>query len=258
MEFLIGLLTAGGISALVVGVLYLLYREMIRRDVFSRMKPWQTFAFFCLVAVLIFSVVLVVLLEDDGNSGGAGNSNAKPPSEHFQADSRFGLFCENYNVFSEFVTYYNFAQVQASDCDDASKEVSIGFSVRNDSGQVFETSHQERSGFRACHTTDFPDFARKLYENANESLSLASDQDRGCSISVSGVTRVWNVKYTDINGDPKETHFGLTYHGPDDSISVHQVSSNSVAKPSDWAIMAVTEGNVLRQSEAERVAGFFD
>jgi hypothetical protein len=228
MEFLVSLFTAGGISALVVGVLYLLYKEMIRRDIFSRMKSGQTFVFFCLVAILVFGIALVVLLKSFERAEVAQNTNAKPSIEHFQADARYGLFCEAENVFSEFVIFYDFVQIQASKCSDTSKDGSIGFSVRRSSGSLYDLSLQERAGFRNCHQTDFPQFARSIYGNLNAALSSVAPASNGCIVAVVAVTRVVDVKYSDIYGEPKEAFYGFTYYGPDSDFDVSSISANSV------------------------------
>jgi len=57
MSYFEGILAVGGTTALSIVVLYLLYKEMIKRDLFSRMSSNQTFVFFSFLAVLIFLVV---------------------------------------------------------------------------------------------------------------------------------------------------------------------------------------------------------
>jgi hypothetical protein len=57
---LVELLKVGGVTALAVGVFYLLYAKMVDSGHFRKMSSGQTFLFFSLVAVLTFLVVVLV------------------------------------------------------------------------------------------------------------------------------------------------------------------------------------------------------
>ena len=58
---LVELLKTGGVTALSIGVLYLLYSKMIVSGHFRKMSGPLTFAFFSLLAVLIFLTVNLTL-----------------------------------------------------------------------------------------------------------------------------------------------------------------------------------------------------
>ena len=56
----------GGVTALAVGVFYLLYREIIRRNIFVSLSRTQTFAMFLTIAVLVWAVAMTALLFREG------------------------------------------------------------------------------------------------------------------------------------------------------------------------------------------------
>jgi hypothetical protein len=57
---LVELLKLGGLAALAMGVMFLLYRQMMQMGVFRRMTQGQTFALLMTLSILVFIVVLVV------------------------------------------------------------------------------------------------------------------------------------------------------------------------------------------------------
>ena len=61
MEILPSLLKAGGIAALAIGVVYLVYREILKFGIIPKLRQWQGFALLCLLAVLIFAIAMTVL-----------------------------------------------------------------------------------------------------------------------------------------------------------------------------------------------------
>ena len=61
-DFLLSLLKAGGLSALSIGVVCLIYWEIVRRDVFPKLRQWQAFVLLCLIAILVFAIAMTVLL----------------------------------------------------------------------------------------------------------------------------------------------------------------------------------------------------
>ena len=57
MILLVSLLKAGGITALTVGVMYLLYSKMIDSGYFQKMSGRLTFCFFTIISILVFLTV---------------------------------------------------------------------------------------------------------------------------------------------------------------------------------------------------------
>ena len=69
------LLKIGGITALIVGVFFLLYREIIRRNIFVKLSQVQTFALFLVITILVWSVAITGILFRDGVISFAAGSN---------------------------------------------------------------------------------------------------------------------------------------------------------------------------------------
>jgi uncharacterized membrane protein len=60
------LLKLGGVTALIVGVFFLLYREIIRRNIFVALSQVQTFVIFLVITILVWSVAMTGILFRDG------------------------------------------------------------------------------------------------------------------------------------------------------------------------------------------------
>jgi uncharacterized membrane protein len=66
MQMLETLLKVGGVTALIVGVFFLLYREIIRRNIFVTITQTQTFVIFLVITILVWSVAITGILFRDG------------------------------------------------------------------------------------------------------------------------------------------------------------------------------------------------
>ncbi|WP_084572765.1 hypothetical protein [Methylocapsa aurea] len=72
------LLKAGGVTALVIGVFYLLYRQLMSLGIFARLGSAQTFVIILVIAFLVWSLAMTALFSGkDGLLaivGGSGNT----------------------------------------------------------------------------------------------------------------------------------------------------------------------------------------
>jgi len=59
------LLKVGGITALTMGVFYLLYRQLLSLRIFSKMGQGLTFVVVCLLALLVWSTAMTALITND-------------------------------------------------------------------------------------------------------------------------------------------------------------------------------------------------
>ena len=59
------LLKLGGVTALALGIFYLLYRQLLALKIFARLGAKQTFTIVCLLAVLVWSTAIVALIVND-------------------------------------------------------------------------------------------------------------------------------------------------------------------------------------------------
>lgn len=66
MGLLVPLLKAGGITALAIGVFFLLYRQLLGMQVFRQMGTRQTFSLLLVVVILVWSIAMVTVLSKDG------------------------------------------------------------------------------------------------------------------------------------------------------------------------------------------------
>ncbi len=63
--WLVSLAKVGGVTALTVGVFYLLYRQLLSLRIFAKMGSTQTFFTVGLVAVLVWLTAMTALLRTD-------------------------------------------------------------------------------------------------------------------------------------------------------------------------------------------------
>jgi hypothetical protein len=73
--FLVGLLKIGGVTALTIGVFYLLYRQILSLRIFSKLGSAQTLFLVSFVAVLVWLTAMTVLIRNDQNLFVFGNYN---------------------------------------------------------------------------------------------------------------------------------------------------------------------------------------
>jgi hypothetical protein len=55
-----------GVGGLTVGVMYLLYKEIIKRNIFTALTSGQTFVIFILLTISIFLITSFAILRGDG------------------------------------------------------------------------------------------------------------------------------------------------------------------------------------------------
>jgi hypothetical protein len=60
-----GLLKVGGITALVMGIFYLLYRQILALRIFTRLGPTQTFVLIGFISLLVWSTAMAALIVND-------------------------------------------------------------------------------------------------------------------------------------------------------------------------------------------------
>jgi len=72
------LLKAGGVTSLVIGVFYLLYRQLLSMGIFAKLGSTQTFVIVMVVAFLVWSMAMSALFMGKAGLvafvGGSGNT----------------------------------------------------------------------------------------------------------------------------------------------------------------------------------------
>jgi hypothetical protein len=79
MANLVSLLKIGGITALTIGVFYLLYKQLLSLRIFARLGSTQTFFLISLLGILVWLTAMTALLRSDQGVlsvilGGSGNT----------------------------------------------------------------------------------------------------------------------------------------------------------------------------------------
>lgn len=64
-ELLVPLLKVGGVTALTIGVFFLLYRQVLSLRIFTRLGSIQTFSLVCLIAILTWLTAMTALIRSD-------------------------------------------------------------------------------------------------------------------------------------------------------------------------------------------------
>jgi hypothetical protein len=78
VRMLESLLKIGGVTALTIGVFYLLYKQILSLKIFAKLGRTQTFVVVCFLAVLVWLLAMTTLLFNDQGATslifGSGNS----------------------------------------------------------------------------------------------------------------------------------------------------------------------------------------
>jgi hypothetical protein len=74
---LVQLLKIGGISALAVGVFYLLYKQFMSLGIFAKLGRGQTFSILLIVVVLVWLLAVSTLLGQNGFNFVFGSSGVR-------------------------------------------------------------------------------------------------------------------------------------------------------------------------------------
>lgn len=85
-NLLVDLAKAGGIAALAFGVLYLLYREVLKLRIFPKLKQSQAFTLICLVVILVFTLAMTALVRTSGQHEAVADGG--PPATPVVATAR--------------------------------------------------------------------------------------------------------------------------------------------------------------------------
>jgi hypothetical protein len=226
-DMLISLLKGGGIAALAIGVVYLIYTEIVKLGIFPKLKQWQAFALLCLLAILVFVVAVTairfskpeqVLLQGE-----------LPPDNHFQLDAAEGVFCENNNVRGDFAPYFDYVDIALVKCngttDSASRQYRIAWLPRGPRNLVSEN----RQNYRQCFASDFAGRAPKFVNDLQQAFKRNKERIP-CEVSLS-VWRVIQLSYIDLRDQSHTVAFVQSYnHGNSGRLRIEQIPALHVAQ----------------------------
>ena len=208
-QLLTDLLKAGGISALSIGVMYLLYRAILQLEIIPKLKQWQGFILLCLVAVFVFTVVLVTLLRSEGHS--ALIPGELPADNHFQMDAYAGLFCESKNVRDPFVTFFDEVEVYFDKCANGMQGASRAYRVEWIPESPTSVSSETRHNYNHCFVSDFsaraPVIADGIDKSVNEHRDLFPCEHHA------NVFRGIRINYNNIRNESQRAAFVQSFIG---------------------------------------------
>jgi hypothetical protein len=232
LDFLRELLLSGGVSALSIGVMYLLYSALIKLGIFPKLKQWQAFVLLCLIATFVFVIVLVTL------QGHAAPKLAGelPPDLHFQLDANAGVFCDANNVRDAFVTFFDEAEIGISNCADNS-QTGASRAYRIDWPPLPEEipPPENRHNYNQCFVSNFSKRAPVLVDGLDASFNR-NHAHVPCEHRI-GAFRGIRVTYNDIHNDGKRAAFVQSFMGG--KFAIRQVPFETLPDPAAMKSLSV-------------------
>ena len=252
LELLPNLLKAGGIAGLVIGVVYLIYRQILELGVIPRLKQWQGFALLCLLAVLVFATAITVLFPRKPEPSLLDGE--LPPANHFQADARDGIFCEQRNVDKPFVPFFDAIDITLKACTGSEKSGSRGYRVDWQPSKPREVTFVKRRGYDHCFVSDFAERAPAFVQN----LQAAFDQNKDsvpCQIGLA-MTRQIRITYLDLRNQSREVAFIQSYNrGGTGRFEIEQVATKNLARSDQMIGLAQDVNSSVSPERLITIAG---
>lgn len=241
-DLLLNLLKAGGTSALAIGVVYLLYREIIKLGVFPKLKQWQGFSLLCLLAVFVFVIAMAVLLPREQKQ--VLLDGELPPVNHFQLDARDGVFCEQKNVHQPFSHFFDSIDINLGACNGSDQFGLRSYRVDWQPSQSSIASPSARRGYQHCFISDFAERAPAFLQRVQSSFEEAK-QAIPCKVSMYMMRQI-RVSYVDLKNESKEAAFIQFYNrGGTGRFEIEQVGTTNLARSDQMeALLQTPDGGV--------------
>jgi hypothetical protein len=202
-DLLLSLLKAGGIAALSIGVVYLLYREIIKLGIFPKLRQWQAFALLCLLAVLIFIIAMTALKPRPPSQ--ALLDGELPPDNHFELDAALGVFCEDQNVRDDLAQSFDYVEINLHNCAGTDASASRTYRVDWPPQPPRSFVPQRRRNYRQCFASDFAARAPQLVADLEHAFEL-NKQRVPCEVTISA-WRPISISYNDL----RDQSHGVTF-----------------------------------------------
>lgn len=253
-ELLPSLLKAGGVTALSIGVVYLLYREIIKLGVVPKLRQWQGFALLCLLAVLVFAIAMTVLLQRENQ--GLAVEGELPPVSHFQLDSAAGVFCEQKNVHRPFAPFFDTVAIQLANCAGSAQSGSRTYRIDWQPSGSRQVPTSNRRGFDYCFPSDFAERAPPFLGEIQEAFKRNADKVP-CDVSIS-MARQIRLSYVDLRNQSQEVAFmQFLNRGGDRRMEIEQIGTTNLARSDQMAALPQEPGGGVSDSTILEVAGEF-
>lgn len=225
-ELLSSLLKAGGISGLAIGVVYLLYHEIIKLGVIPKLKQWQGFSLLCLLAVLVFIITMTILLKKTTEQLLDGEL---PPGNHFQMDARDGIFCEQKNVYQPSAQYFDLININIGACNGSDQYGSRSYIIEWQPSKPASVTFAKRRGYDHCFVSNLAERAPPFLQE----VQVAFDRNKKaipCKISLSMMRQI-KMTYVDLRNKSWEVAFIQSYNrGETGHYEIEQASTANLAR----------------------------
>ncbi|MDW9439254.1 MULTISPECIES: esterase/lipase family protein [Sinorhizobium] len=190
-----------------------------------------------LLALLVVAAMVLSLIERSG-----------PSAPDIVADANAGLFCSRERVKKPFPTFFDYVNINLSNCTPANDGASRAFLVRYPSGQVRNTVPQTMAGYNHCFDSDFFEKAPRV--DAAMDAAFAEIKDRVSCKMTSSVTRVINLGYITPENDSKTVAFAQMYDlGDDKELQIEQVPFTNVVQSQDLNSVALGSDEKFQTSD---------
>ncbi len=251
-DLLLNLLKAGGTSALAIGVIYLLYREIIKLGIFPKLKQWQGFALLCLLAAFVFVIAMTVLLPR--GKGQALLDGELPPVNHFQLDAREGVFCEQKNVHQPFAQFFDSIEINMGACNGSDQYASRSYRVDWQPLHANTTSTSTRRNYQHCFASDFAERAPAFLQRMKSSFEEAK-QAIPCKVSMYLMRQI-RISYVDLRNESKEAAFLQFYNrGGAGRFEIEQVGTTNLARSDQMEALLQTPDGGVELAQLLTIAG---
>jgi hypothetical protein len=254
-ELLPSLLKAGGVAALAIGVAYLLYREIIKLGVVPKLKQWQGFALLCLLAILVFVIVMTVLVRRPSEQQQLVGE--LPSVNHFQLDAIDGIYCEKNNVSKPFAPYFDSIDINLGACNGSDQFGSRSYRVDWQPSKSKSETINSRRGYDHCFASDFSERAPKFLQEVQRSFEQDKDAVP-CKVSFYMIRQI-RVSYVDLRNQSRAVAFiQLFNRDGSGKFEIEQVGTINLARSAEMESLAQEPNGGIARSSVLRIAGQYN
>lgn len=152
-----------------------------------------------------------------------------PPINHFQLDSRDGIFCERNNVYKPFAPFFDSVDINIGACSGSEQFGSRTYRVEWQLAKPKATPFAERRGYDHCFASDFSEVAPKLIQSLQQSFAQLKDLVP-CKVSIYAIRQI-RLSYIDLRSQSREVAFLQFYNrGGTQRLEIEQVGTSNLAR----------------------------
>jgi hypothetical protein len=293
MDLLTSLVKAGGVSALAIGVVYLIYKEIIKLGIVPKLKQWQGFALLCLLATMVFVVAILSLYKNDDakttdfvaadavqptpatlsktfsstdsteqtieqnrQAPVLISSDELPPTSHFQLDTIEGVFCEEKNVHDPVMPYFDSIDISLQKCNGTNTSASRSYRIDWAPSGPKSVNPTKRRNYHQCFISDLSEHAPRLIDNLRRSFLKLHDAIP-CDVSIT-ISRIITASYTDLRNRPQKVAFMQTFNrGESKKFELEQVGIANLVRSDQLDPLSVDESHSVADQDLINISKAF-